>query len=619
VLIRSRKLLSYAASTIVLASAVAVAVQPATMAAEPVDITLEVASMTTLDPGGCATGTPGITDFGTIFPGAPAVTTSDCTIDFGATNDSAKLYLTQSDGEGGAMWGGASDGSFDPGFGGGDGVVSHSLIPTSPEHYFDAALQPDMKVVAVGRTWSDGEEQMSVSRHDPDGSFDEDFGTDGNVIVDPAVHEQATAVAIELDGHILVAGHTQYVGTLPTMVVRLTSDGELDTDWADSGVSAIDAFPGIPEEPLDMLLQADGKIVIVGVAGTIGPSADAYALRLLPDGAIDPTYGVNGVRVLDIDGGLDVAWRAVLQPDGHVVIVGQAYESVHGSNDLFGARLTPTGDLDTTFGGDGIVTVDASVTGGTDDKGMSIGLQADGKILLGGSTRMTTPVDDELFVVRVAADGTLDTTFATGGRFIHDQTVWNDNVVDLDVLPDGTIALAGSRVTSQVGVQAWRLTSRGVRDTRFSGDGFASIATPGGTDVNVREQVIHADGSVLMVGLLTNGGNEDYLLARFDSESIPGYTAGAWAAETPIFGACMRDGTGVTATWAESMGLDCTADDGASWHGIETAVGVPAEVARIGLGDTEGTVSLRFGMQVADDHRPGALVAPITFSVVSPA
>ncbi|MCZ4497299.1 MAG: hypothetical protein JWM25_1884 [Thermoleophilia bacterium] len=613
-----RQLLVCAAFTIAMACAVAVAMQPATMAADQIDITVQVESMTTLDSTACATGVAGRTDFGTLLPGTKSVTTSDCTIDFGATNSSAKLYLTQSDREGGAMWGGASDGSPDTSFGGGDGVYPHSLVAVSHEQFFDAAIQPDMKVVAVGKL-NNGEEQYSISRFKPDGSLDASFGTGGNIFVDVEDNEQATAVAVEADGHILVAGHADAAAVYPTIVARLTPAGVLDASWASSGVATNDFFPGVQEEPLDMLLQPDGKIIIVGVAGAIGPGADAFVARLLPTGAPDPAFGVSGVRAIDVNGGLDVAWRVDLQPDGRILIVGQAHETVHGLDDVFGARLTTAGALDASFSGDGIVIFDAAVTGDTMDKGMSIAQQPDGKILLGGSTRFMSPVDDALFMVRVAANGTLDPTFGTAGRFIQDQSTMHENAVDLDVLPDGTIAVAGSRQTSQNGAQAWRLTKDGALDTRFSGDGYAAILTPGYSDVNVREQVVNADGSVFLVGYLSNGSDHDYVVARFDSQSIPSYTAGDWTAETPMFGACLRDGTGVTATWGESAGLSCTSSDASSWHGIEASVGAPAEVARIADGAIEGTVALRFGMQVADNQRTGALVAPVTFSVVGPA
>ncbi|MCW2923666.1 MAG: hypothetical protein JWM98_1070 [Thermoleophilia bacterium] len=76
---------------------------PSDAATSSVVVTMDVASATTLTPGGCATATPGVTDFGIVQPGTSVTTTIDCTILFGSSNDSSSLHIAQLDGAGDAM------------------------------------------------------------------------------------------------------------------------------------------------------------------------------------------------------------------------------------------------------------------------------------------------------------------------------------------------------------------------------------------------------------------------------------------------------------------------------------------------------------------------------------
>ncbi len=609
--VRSRK--GSARAVIAALFALAGATQPASMAASSnVSVTFNVASQTTLVPTLCASGMPGRTDFGTVLPATKTVSSGDCRIEFGSTNDTARLQLTQSDAEGQALWGGEASGAPEATFDGGDGWRVHSRVAGSEERYFDATLQNDHDMVAVGRQFVAGDEEVSVSRYRSDGTIDATFGTAGNTQLNLVGNDYATGVAIAPDGSVMIAGE-RYSNSM--FVAKLDANGNVVTSWGTGGAVQHDLYPGGEEEPLDFAVLADGSMIVAGWINK--PNAEAYVAKLQPNGALDPAFGVGGVREFDVQGSRDLAWGLAIQSDGKILVTGPARNVGNGEDDVFVARLTTTGALDTaTFGGgDGIYTYDSG-PGTETDFGSSLAVLADGRILVSGTA---AGGGNDLLVLRLLANGTLDPTFGTAGVVIRHDGASDEQGTDLDVLPDGGIAVIGTRASVNGAIQSWRLKANGAPDTTFSGDGYAEFPITGFANVDMRAQVIGPDGSVMFAGA-ASGDNLDYLVGRLDSTTIPDYAAGRWTSSSPLFGACLRDATNATPTWTEDGNLTCTAVDTDPWNAIaRTSADPTAEVARAANSVDDAIVDLRFGVNVASSQRPGALVAPITFQVIAPA
>jgi uncharacterized delta-60 repeat protein len=616
--VEPRRILAAACLGIGVAFACAIGVASSPAASSSVTVSLTLASATSLTTAGCPTMTAGVTDFGSVLPGSSATTSADCTVTFGSSNDTASLRLLQSDAEGGALWGGQATGALHPTFAGGAGWRTASFIPTSHETIFAMALQRDMRVVTVGREWFGGQQDLSISRFNADGTTDTTFGTSGNVRVDVGTVDIAKAVAIEPDGHILVAAKTNATVDV-TSIVRLTSSGAIDTSWGTGGRVDLDLRAASAEEPRAMVLLGDGSIMLAGSVG--GANDDGYVAKVLPSGGLDTSYGVSGIRTFDVSGLDDEVEAMRIQPDGKVVLGGFTREPIYNRDDMLAVRLTTGGALDTTFSGDGIATLDYSASGDHWDKAWGVALQADGRIVLAGASQPTFTNDAAMFA-RLLPNGTLDTTFGTNGRTISDPTGVDDDALTVDVLPDGSIAAAGGMIVAPTPtMQAWRLTSTGALDTNFSGDGVAPVTIPGASQALPYAQVVHADGSILLGGEANMAaGDEDLLLTRFAATPIPDYAAGRWGSASPSFGACLRDSTNTTPTWTLDPNNSCTIDDADPWKPIARVSADPtAEVARTGSGVLNGTVKLRFGVLLASTQRPGGLIAPLTFEVVAPA
>jgi uncharacterized delta-60 repeat protein len=243
--------------------------------------------------------------------------------------------------------------------------------------------------IVVATACSD--DRFVVLRYRHDGTLDRSFSGDGMAAakVQLGVFEHVVAgVVVQPDGKIVVAGSATYYKPPQAewsgdfAVVRFTPDGTLDSTFGGDGKVSYgfkSTLCGRFSEAGDVALQPDGRIVVGGTTGcseTVGALSHPVVgiMRLEPNGVPDPTFGDNG-RVTTI-GPIMVGQNSLslaIQHDGRIV--------AGGSNPRFMLRrYLPGGQLDTTFGGDGLVETFAG------DGGVSaIAIQQDGRIVAVGS------------------------------------------------------------------------------------------------------------------------------------------------------------------------------------------------------------------------------------------
>ena len=228
------------------------------------------------------------------------------------------------------------------------------------------------------------------------------------------------------------------------------------------------------------------------------PRLEGLEDRLTPSGGLlDPTFGSGGIVNLPstTDSG---AHDVVVQPDGKIVIAGTSKTST-GASVMSMERLNPNGTLDTTFNQTGTVTI----PGASD--GLTLALQPDGKILIGGDTvvqqRKTKGIYTYVYeplVARLNSNGTLDTTFGNNGLSVIASP---GKVEDLAVLTDP--AQPGT-VTGIVGAvfcnnfEAIKLTPAGLPDQTFGSGGVAKFANLSGISTSVAVNPL--SGEIYLVG-----------------------------------------------------------------------------------------------------------------------
>ena len=233
-----------------------------------------------------------------------------------------------------------TNGSVDTAFNGGIPVIG---VGSTCQAYA-ALLQPDGKIVAVGKSLVGGVNCFCLVRYNSNGSVDNTFGGGAPVIDPTGLTLAAKAALLQPDGKIVAVG----VSTSGFFcLVRYNVDGSVDQEF-NGGRPVVDTT-GLTSIASGALLQPDGKIVAVGVS-----TSEFFCLvRYNTDGSVDNTFN-GGNPVIDTTGLTGYGLAALLQPDGKMIALGIA-----AADGFCLARYNTDGSVDNTFNG-GIPVIDAT-------------------------------------------------------------------------------------------------------------------------------------------------------------------------------------------------------------------------------------------------------------------
>ena len=386
---------------------------------------------------------------------------------------------------------------YDPSFGSG-GIVTTQCGITPCAGANDVAIQSDGKIVAVGG----GNGSFAVFRYNVSGSLDTTFGAGGKAITPMGNrHDAASAVDIQTNGKIVVAGFITNGTDEDFAVVRYNANGSLDGTFGTGGKVVTD-FGGSFDEAHDVKVQPDGKIVVVGMGD--GPPNLKFALaRYNSDGTLDNTFGAGGkvTTPLSFDAR---AFAAALQGDGKIVVAGYA-----GGFAI--ARYNSDGTLDSSFATGGVVVLE------TNSQANDVSIQPDGKIVAAGGIGGSSSTSG-FYLARVNADGLLDQSFGSSGTVITLFGEFTDPVANgVALQSDGKIVAAGfSRNNGYRDFAVVRYDVDGSLDTTFGTDGRILTATGTGED-DGRAIAIQPDGRIVVAGYTVdaNGTNLDFAVVRY--------------------------------------------------------------------------------------------------------
>ena len=279
---------------------------------------------------------------------------------------------------------------------------------------------------------------------------------------------------------------------------RLLAAGDLDPTFGEAGQVvadfeiARDRADGVAVQP------ADGKVLhtVQNLDGSTG------VRRFNANGTVDSTFGLGGTALLSVTGaGIQRLNDVLVQADGRI-IAGGVVGYTSGKYDMWVARLTSTGALDTSFSGDGHAF--ASFYNGAHAEVLDLVQQPDGKILAGG---IAGPA---FGIARFHGSGALDLSFDGDGRTAPQLPGTNDSEIGgIALLDDGSIVAAGSArlgtgPQSRTQFAVARYTPTGKLDVTFGGgDGVTYIkpGPPASNDV-ARDLAIQADGRIVVVGIV---------------------------------------------------------------------------------------------------------------------
>lgn len=195
--------------------------------------------------------------------------------------------------------------------------------------------------------------------------------------------------------------------------LALAQSGTLDPHFGTDGIITF------PFTVTSVEATPDNKILVGGASFDSHhlPASGALLARVGPDGLLDTSFGVNGIAEIPLsaaDGVLDI----LLLADGYIIVTGYGSPRPLSSDGLLAARLLPNGQLDTTFGTDGLAFAPFPVDYDTDPDSIVyvitsfVDLQADGSLIVGSG--------ESEIIARFTPDGAHDTTFGTNGFIVGD-------------------------------------------------------------------------------------------------------------------------------------------------------------------------------------------------------
>jgi uncharacterized delta-60 repeat protein len=199
------------------------------------------------------------------------------------------------------------NGSLDGSFGAGGQVITPFTAAT--DFAFGVGVDSDGKIVVggVAERTSASFGDAALARYNPDGSLDGSFGSGGKVTTPGTGY--VSGFALQPDGKVLLSGQS---------VIRYTRNGSIDTGF---GVDGRVTLPNVVAR--SVAVQRDGKIVTAGENSSAN-NWDFAVLRFSSAGELDPNFAGSGIVTTDIgSGSYDLAWTIGFQSDGKIVVAGE--------------------------------------------------------------------------------------------------------------------------------------------------------------------------------------------------------------------------------------------------------------------------------------------------------
>jgi uncharacterized delta-60 repeat protein len=328
-----------------------------------------------------------------------------------------------------------ADGTLDPSFAG-DGVTTAPLGPGGEATGLD--VDAGGRVWLAGATVVGGNYQPAVGRltaaGEPDTTFDDDGWMKANFSDAGTYGWGSDVMPLPGGGAVLGGGQWLTDGGVDLGVLQVTDAGRLDTTFSDDG--RVSASIGFNDYPAAAVRDAQGRISVLGTVNSSSESNRAGILRVDASGALDRSFGGDGTVAAALPTTEHVGARSLAADAGGRLVLGVVVDETPAV-----ARLTPTGDVDTSFDGDGLRIAGPRLGAA------GIDVAADGKVLLAGA-RPTSATTSTAEVTRLDEHGRPDPSFGDGGsRSFAFDAAPGQVATGVVAQPDGRILVAGYAYT----------------------------------------------------------------------------------------------------------------------------------------------------------------------------
>jgi len=386
-----------------------------------------------------------------------------------------------------------------------DGTVT-TQIGQEDDEVAAIAVQEDGYIVAAGYSVTNGSRDFALARYTPDGMLDHSFGLGGIIVSEyGSLDDEITALAIDQEGRLVVAGYSTGTAGRAVVVARYLASGVLDLGFGDEGLS----LTGIGEDAVARSIDMDnqGRVVVAG-SYYHADQTQVMVLRFTEYGELDNEFGLEGLAVPSYTQTATEGFGVTVHESGAILVAGSVGEPGEFDAALF--QFAPDGQPNSSFGDNGVLV---TVVSPEDDMAMAVDVQGDIVCLSGFAS--VNGVREFLFIshqVEIfqpeSVSFTLRTGSSTTGLRINERQV-------ADSYQEYQPAVPGSMIPLQTIVNT---TPFGY----FSNDISYAVA-------------VQPDGRAVAAGLSDQDGVISFAVARYGASA---------ALDTPI-----TNSAGVSVNW----------------------------------------------------------------------
>ncbi len=391
------------------------------------------------------------------------------------------------------------------------------------DEVFSLVVQDDGKILAAGYLDNGFVKNLAVTRYSPDGIPDTTYNDDGTYIGSFGSGNTIGNNLVYLsDGTILVAGVTEDIDN-KAFIARLTPEGFLDTTFGENndGMTLV-VVDGDNVENTDVVFSSDGSIFLVNTFTDISGDNNSNILKFTPDGELDVTFGDQGVSELQITEAVHIKAISLLS-DSKILAAG--YDEESGGNSATLLRFNEDGTVDSTFGTNGILKLTVEGQSSLQD---IVYVDDNNLYLIGFANKGTPGTFNNTFVVKMDENGSVDSGFGTGGIYKTGLNIENrafsgsiNGAGQLQVVGYSSIGIGKDVfvLTIQETGTAAPVVDYLTEDVSGQNDAAYSVASVSG-------------GNFLVAGSTENGDNKDFLIMSLSSTGTNTSSAGSGGSQS---------------------------------------------------------------------------------------
>lgn len=410
----------------------------------------------------------------------------------------------------------AQNGILDPTFGSGGKVVT-SINPGEDKAYA-VKIQSDGKIVVAGMTnnATTGKDFVCV-RYFSNGTLDPSFGTNGIKSYDLQTGSDDVAYSMDIqpDGKIILAGFSDNGSSKSAALIRIDSEGNLDSSFGNAGKVIVNLVSGRSDEIKVVKVHAlSGNIIVGGTTALTSTNAQGIIARFTSAGVLDTTFNTSGKLSLPNGSGSGTYYHIIedldLRPNGKITAVGWInQQGLQWSHNHYACRVNSNGTLDTSFSSDGVATVNGGFN--AEDRTYSLILNTDESFLFGGGGHLSTLQYDFIVSLFNASGSTV------AGKALFDfGALMRDIAFGMGRDSNGKIVMVGSSFSNTASSFALGRTNADYTIDNSFGTSGKVTTTFGNAHNEAFAMAIQPDNKIIAVGYTGN----DFAIARYTDAAL---------------------------------------------------------------------------------------------------